>query len=331
MANGLDPIFNFNTDASNPIQSNLDGSLSQGAINMGLGNTFATDDPVKKSMSSSQAELLGAGLTSAVGGIGSLAGGIAGMVGQKGRKDAAETEMQTALADLQKVKDTQPSLSTPSEYYKMVSQAYDQRLMQQRLEDINRSLSTTTQAASQFGARGLGAVMQASQQAQQAQRQETLTQQRLQTEALGQLAGARERETRLKEVRSTRDLDYAYDAKALAEARQAQVEQQRIQNISNVVGGVAGIAGGVIGMGAAFNDGGKVAKRGVKVTKTPGEFSHKRNPLHVVNNGGKKVAELTGGEYVFNPEQSKKLMQLAKDGDSQLHKYLFNLLKKFEK
>tara|TARA_R110002012_G_scaffold11820_1_gene52845 strand:- start:1326 stop:2252 length:927 start_codon:yes stop_codon:yes gene_type:complete len=285
-------------------------------------------------MSASQAELLGTSLTSAVGGIGSLAGGIAGMVGQQDRKDAAEKEMQTALADLQKVKDTQPSLSTPSEYYKMVSQAYDQRLMQQRLEDINRSLATTTQAASQFGARGLGAVMQASQQAQQAQRQETLTQQRLQTEALGQLAGARERETRLKEARSTRDFDYAYDAKALAEARQAQVEQQRIQNISNVVGGVAGIAGGAIGMGAAaagLENGGKIAKRGVKVTKTPGEFSHKRNPLHVVDNGGEKVAELTGGEYVFNPEQSKKLMQLAKDGDSQLHKYLFNLLKKFEK
>jgi len=297
-------------------------------------------------MSASQAELLGTGLTSAVGGIGSLAGGIAGMVGQKDRRAAAETEMQTALADLQKVKDTQPSLSTPSEYYQMVNQAYDQRLMQQRLEDINRSLATTTQAASQFGARGLGAVMQASQQAQKSQRQETLTQQRLQTEALGQLAGARERETRLKETRSTRDLDYAYDAKSLAEARQAQVEQQRVQNISNVIGGVAGIAGGAIGMGAAAGgfgnllgldpnrkkeNGGKIAKRGVKVTKTPGEFSHKRNPLHVVDNGGEKVAELTGGEYVFNPEQSKKLMQLAKDGDSQLHKYLFNLLKKFEK
>ena len=285
---------------------------------------------------------MGTGITSLAGGMGSLAGGIAGMIGQKGRADAAADELEAAKSDLANLKATQPSLSTPSEYYKMVSQAYDQRLMQQRLEDINRSLATTTQAASQFGARGLGAVMQASQQAQQSQRQETLTQQRLQTEALGQLAGARERETRLKETRSTRDLDYAYDAKALAEARTAQVEQQRVQNISNVIGGVAGIAGGLTGMGAAagglknvagavFDDGGKVAKRGVKVTKTPGEFSHKRNPLHVVDNGGDKVAELTGGEYVFNPEQSKKLMQLAKDGDSQLHKYLFNLLKKFEK
>ena len=95
------------------------------------------------------------------------------------------------------------------------------------------------------------------------------------------------------------------------------------------MGAAAGGLGNVAG--AVFDDGGKVAKRGVKVTKTPGEFSHKRNPLHVVDKGGSKVAELTGGEYVFNPEQSNKLMQLAKDGDSQLHKYLLNLLKKFEK
>ena len=201
--------------------------------------------------------------------------------------------------------------------------------MQQRLEDINRSLATTTQAASQFGARGLGAVMQASQQAQQAQRQETLTQQRLQTQALSDLAKARERETQLREVRSTRDLEYAFDARTLGEARVAQAEQQRAQNFANIAGGIAGIGGGIVG--ALLEEGGKVAKRGVKVTKTPGEFSHKRNPLHVTNNAGEKVAELTGGEYVFNPEQSKRLLQLAKQGDSPLHKFVMRLLQRFEK
>tara|TARA_R110000796_G_scaffold71511_1_gene162368 strand:- start:2987 stop:3862 length:876 start_codon:yes stop_codon:yes gene_type:complete len=271
----------------------------------------------------------GLALGSIAGGVGQLAGGIAGNIGQADREAAAKGEYDAALRDLQRIKDTQPSLSTPSEYYKMVSEAYDQRLMQQRVEDINRSLATTTQAASQFGARGLGAVMQASQQAQKSQRQEVLTQQKLQTQALGQLAGARERETGLRETRSARDLDYGYDAKALAEARQAQVQQQGVQNTMDMYAGAASVVGGVIGMG--MKDGGKIAKRGVKVTKTPGEFSHKRNPLHVVDKGGSKVAELTGGEYVFNPEQSNKLMQLAKDGDSQLHKYLLNLLKKFEK
>ena len=121
-------------------------------------------------MSAGQADLMGTGITSLAGGMGSLAGGIAGMIGQKGRADAAADELKAAKSDLANLKASQPSLSTPSEYYQMVSQAYDQRLMQQRLEDINRSLATTTQAASQFGARGLGAVMQASQQAQKGKR-----------------------------------------------------------------------------------------------------------------------------------------------------------------
>ena len=272
-------------------------------------------------------------LTTAVSGAGSLVGGLVGMANQAQLESQAAQQLSAANQNLDQLLASQPSLSTPAEYYEAVKQAYDQRLMQQRLEDINRSLATTTQAASQFGARGLGALMQASQQAQQAQRDVTLTQQQLQTQALGQLASAREREARLREARSTRDIELGYDAKALGEARVAQAEQQRVQNIANLATGVAGIGGGI---GAMFIDnnenGGKiVAKRGVKVTKTPGEFSHKRNPLHVTNNDGEKVAELTGGEYVFNPEQSKKMLALAQDGDSPLHKFVRRLLERFEK
>ena len=285
-------------------------------------------------------------LTTAVSGAGSLVGGLVGMANQAQLESQAAQQLSAANQNLDQLLASQPSLSTPSEYYEAVKQAYDQRLMQQRLEDINRSLATTTQAASQFGARGLGALMQASQQAQQAQRDVTLTQQQLQTQALGQLASARERETQLREARSTRDIELGYDAKALGEARVAQAEQQRVQNIANLATGIAGIGGGIAGMfiGSGGNEssgggggnnnenGGKiVAKRGVKVTKTPGEFSHKRNPLHVTNNDGEKVAELTGGEYVFNPEQSKKMLALAQDGDSPLHKFVRRLLERFEK
>lgn len=272
-------------------------------------------------------------LTTAVSGAGSLVGGLVGMANQAQLESQAAQQLSAANQNLDQILASQPSLSTPSEYYEAVKQAYDQRLMQQRLEDINRSLATTTQAASQFGARGLGALMQASQQAQQAQRDVTLTQQQLQTQALGQLASARERETQLREARSTRDIELGYDAKALGEARVAQAEQQRVQNIANLATGIAGIGGGIGAMFIENNEnGGKiVAKRGVKVTKTPGEFSHKRNPLHVTNNDGEKVAELTGGEYVFNPEQSKKMLALAQDGDSPLHKFVRRLLERFEK
>jgi len=44
-------------------------------------------------------------------------------------------------------------------------------------------------------------------------------------------------------------------------------------------------------------------KNGTKVKKTPGVFSHRRNPIDVMQ-GGSKIGELTGGEYVLNPEQA---------------------------
>lgn len=44
-------------------------------------------------------------------------------------------------------------------------------------------------------------------------------------------------------------------------------------------------------------------KKGGEVQKTPGKFSHKTNPIDIMQNG-KKVGEMTGGEYVINPEQA---------------------------
>lgn len=68
------------------------------------------------------------------------------------------------------------------------------------------------------------------------------------------------------------------------------------------------------------------AKNGMAV-KTPGSFSHKTNPIDVIKDG-KKIAEMTGGEYIFNPKQSQKLRALAGDGTSTLHKFVRELLSK---
>tara|TARA_Y100000592_G_C5471313_1_gene319679 strand:- start:1550 stop:2407 length:858 start_codon:yes stop_codon:yes gene_type:complete len=279
--------------------------------------------------SAGQAQALG----SAIGGVGQLAGGIVGAFRQKDLEQRTQKELEAAQQNLADLQAAQPSLATPSAFYQQVQQAYDQRLMQQRLEDINRSLATTTQAVSQFGARGLGALAQATQQAQTAQRQEVLTQQRLQTQALRDLGLAEDRTIARQEARSTRNIEFGLDAQRLAEARVAQAEQQRIQNFANIAGGIGGIVGGVIGVGMGKGEKGmKVAKRGYKVAKTPGSFSHKTNPLTLVDKEGDSVGiELTGGEYVFNPEQSRKLLRLAKQGDSPLHKFLLKLLMKFEK
>lgn len=69
-----------------------------------------------------------------------------------------------------------------------------------------------------------------------------------------------------------------------------------------------------------------MSKNGM-VVKTPGSFSHKSNPIDVMKDG-KKIAEMTGGEYIFNPKQSQKLRNLAEDGTSTLHKFVRELLSK---
>lgn len=55
---------------------------------------------------------------------------------------------------------------------------------------------------------------------------------------------------------------------------------------------------------------------------TPGAFSHESNPIDVVQ-GGTKIAEMTGGEVVLNPQQIKKL--------SKESSYFRNLVRKFKK
>lgn len=68
-------------------------------------------------------------------------------------------------------------------------------------------------------------------------------------------------------------------------------------------------------------------KNGGKAIKTPGAFSHNSNPIDVIKDG-KKIAEMTGGEYIFNPKQSQKLRNLSEGGNTALHKFVRDLLSK---
>lgn len=272
--------------------------------------------------------------------IGGTVGGVVDIfAGAKGKKRSQEA-LNKANQNLASLKASQPSLSTPTEYYDAVKNAYDQRLLSMRNEDINRSLATTTQAAQQYGSRGLGAVMQAQQQAQGQLRQEAMNQQQLQTQALTNLATARERETGLREARSNRDLEYAYDAKALSEAQLAQARQQMSGGIASAVGGIATgavLAGAIKKTGSGGGGGGgdkppAEGRKGIKVQKTPGEFNHDTNEMYVVDEDGRDVGiALTGGEYVIAPKDAQKLKQLVGNGKGELHKFVGSLVKRFEK
>jgi len=70
-------------------------------------------------------------------------------------------------------------------------------------------------------------------------------------------------------------------------------------------------------------------RRNGGVQKTPGKFSHAKNPIDIMKDGS-KIGEMTGGEYIFNPRQASTLQLLASKGGSPLHKYVKGLLKEFD-
>ena len=102
------------------------------------------------------------------------------------------------------------------------------------------------------------------------------------------------------------------------------------QDIFGAIGGAGDMVGGAMTGGAGSMLGGMTGEKGMKVKETPGEFSHRTNPIDLVRNGT-KIGEATGGELIFNPEQSGKLETLATEGSTDLHKYLRGLFKKFNK
>jgi len=296
--------------------------------------------------------------------VGGIIGGIAGL----GQAIYGGIQANKAKKEMERIQKTAPDLnapiSTPSEYFKAYKEAYDQDIMNRQMESIKSGLAGTTEALAGAGGRALlGGIGAATQQAQrQAQGIADIQQQR-QTEALQGLAAAQERtrglqENRLgmKEARFQNQLQMAQGARDAA----VQTIAGGIGNIGSAA--IYGFGGGKGGGGGASTPAGTTvspglqktisqqgnlelgilpenlrnrkpltAEKGGKVMKTPGEFSHKTNPIDIMRNG-KKIAEATGGEYIFNPKQMSNIKKyVATDDKSKLHNYVKALIKRFEK
>ena len=286
--------------------------------------------------------------------IGTLAGaGQAIYGGVQARKTKKEIErLQKEAPDLN------ATISTPSEYFKAYKEAYDQDIMNRQMESIKSGLAGTTEALAGAGGRALlGGIGAATQQAQRQTQGIADIQQQRQTEALQGLAAAQERTRGLQEDRlGMRERRFQGQMENAQAARDAAIQ--------NIAGGLSNIAsawnygagkksgGGNVGGGSASTvspalqktisqEGSlelgippkrfRTAKEGGKVMKTPGEFSHKTNPIDIMRNG-KKIAEATGGEYIFNPKQMSNIKKyVATDDKSKLHNYVKALIKRFEK
>lgn len=280
--------------------------------------------------------------------IGTLAGAGQAIYGAvQARKTKKEIErLQKEAPDLN------ATISTPSEYFKAYKESYDQDIMNRQMESIKSGLAGTTEALAGAGGRALlGGIGAATQQAQRQTQGIADIQQQRQTEALQGLAAAQERTRGLQENRL-----------GMREARfQGQMENAQAARdaaIQNIAGGLSNIAsawnigagkkGGDVSSSVGGTSAGLTMKdyekfagsrtplttgmeKGGKVMKTPGEFSHKTNPIDIMRNG-KKIAEATGGEYIFNPKQMSNIKKyVATDDKSKLHSYVKALIKRFEK
>lgn len=253
----------------------------------------------------------------------------------------------------------------PSEYADLIRQARSSDIAQRRIDEINRTMATSTAALQQAGSRGviggIGAVTAAGAGAK--------------TQALSQ----QQQEIMQALSRATIGGEYQRQRDVARQTREENLAMAAIQaGQENIIGGAGDIMQAGLSYGQAQSEGlikGKkkspslsmkdmmlyggdtgrtfsesgikdlmamqseleelereegefgTAAQGAKVKKTPGKFSHKSNPIDIMKDGA-KIGEMTGGEYIFNPKQAKNLQKLSKSGNSDLHKFVRSLLNK---
>ena len=239
----------------------------------------------------------------------------------------AQKQSRQEAADL---KAMMPSLTSQEDYYNFYqkqAQAMNEAKMQNQLDQAVAAGSKTLSGA---GSRGvLGGVQGAVGQAAQAKFN-------IGQQSQDRLLGAYEKMIQAKDV----------DRQRLT-SQQMMAEQQEAAGLQTMLGGLQGvtdIASSAImaGMSGGGSTGASDATRadfnnlprfksGGNVKKTPGEFSHESNPIDIVRDGA-KIGEMTGGEYIFNPDQMNSIKGMVAKGDKKkLHGYMKGLIKEFEK
>lgn len=257
-------------------------------------------------MSPSTSALLNAGLGvagAAAGGPGAIALQLA-LQGGKALYGAYQTKQaQKGLAELEK---TRPATSV-GEYAEIAKRAVDSSALRAIQERSDAALATSLEAL-KYSPRGASQVGSVLRQSQDVALQQALAQEQMGLQALQGVAGAEERRLGREEARY----------------QQALTQQQQLAGA-----GAANIAQAIGGAGEdifkqqylkQLQQQPFMAKEGGMMTG--GKFSHKTNPIDIVQKG-KKVGEMTGGEVILNPEQQKAVASQSP--------YFRSLLKKFNK
>jgi hypothetical protein len=238
-----------------------------------------------------------------------------------------------AKAETASLKAMMPSMTSQEDYYNYY-QKQSQLLNQSKLQNqMDQSLAAGAKTLQNAGSRGvLGGTQGMVGQAQSTKAD--LTQQQGQ-----QLLGAYEKMIGAKDMDRQRILGQI-----------GASQQQQTAGMATMLQGLQGLGDTALSAGlesAKINQGyygeGRTPEDPVKLTpkkgyeeggsieKTPGDFSHETNPIDVVKDGT-KIAEMTGGEYIFNPKQMAAIKKLVAQSDgNKLHSYMKSIIKKFEK
>lgn len=235
--------------------------------------------------------------------------------GRKEAKKAEAREEEIRSAGI-------PKMETPQEYFDLYMKAKENKGAQLATMQAQQGMADTAAALQAGGSRALIGGLSAAQRrtdttiagiGAQAQQQEL--------SALEGLAGAQMRTGMMNTQMAGQQYFNDLQGAQMAYQSGRQMQSSAINNLAQA---------GTAAMGA-YTDSDYMDKYyGKQGMKTPGEFSHDNNPIDLVRDG-QKIGEATGGEYIFNPEQSKKIKALAGKEQSPLAKYVVGLLNKFDK
>lgn len=237
----------------------------------------------------------------------------------------AQKEAKQQAADIKAMMPSMTSQEDYYNYYQKTAQATNEAKMQNQLDQTLAAGAKTLQSAGTRGVLGgvqgsVGAAAQSKFDIGQ-QRQEKLL------GAYEKMIGAKQQDRAM--------LQGELQAARQAETAGLQTQLSAMQNLGDI---------GASSMSALDSYYKKktpttttttpeipTGKDGAAIKKSPGEFSHKNNPIDIVRNGT-KIAEMTGGEYIFNPKQMQAIKSLVAGEDkSQLHSYMKKLIRTFEK
>ena len=245
-------------------------------------------------------------------------------MGNKEAKKAAEAEQQLRDQGL-------PKMETPEEYFDLYEKYKEGKASQLAIENAQMNFANVSDTLLKAGgSRGAQSLLTASRQNTQDIYGIAAAQEQNELMGLEKLAGANMTTNQINTQNEANlfmtDLAATGAAYQAGKQMQADALNQLGATATSALMANAQMKNNVLVQDMKINPNKYKGKHGMK---TPGEFSHEKNPIDLVQDG-KKIGEATGGEYIFNPEQSEKMRELAEAEKSPLSKYVIGLLNKFD-